>query len=259
MLSILGLCGNRPWRAVRLRRWDNLAKEIFAQARERGEVFHLWGHSREIEAHNDWQRLEDFLAWLGGQDIVSVCNADVPIQPPRLLVTAPYFKPRSGGLEEYTYQIAKGLQDNRKWQVAVVASGSSGGVATGKYQGLKVYHLPYMAVDFQYAVRVRLEPGAQAYYRGGAPRYYRGACPGSRHDRYYGGPGGEDTFRRHLSSRQHGKRTRLAGCAHSLLRSPDPAAGLAPGAPDHLLFALRAGLPADGPLRREVDGHQPGR
>src|ERR1017187_6847322 len=64
MLSVLDLCGPRPWRAVRLRRWDNLAKEVFMQARERGEVFHLWGHSHEIEAHNDWQRLEDFLAWL---------------------------------------------------------------------------------------------------------------------------------------------------------------------------------------------------
>ena len=143
MLSVLDLCRHRPWRAFRLRRWDNLAKEIFAQARERGEVFHLWGHSREIEAHNDWQRLEDFLAWLNEQNVVSVCNADVPIQSPRLLVTAPYFKPRSGGLEEYTYQIAKGLQDARNWQVAVVASGSRGGVTTGSYQGVKVYHLPY--------------------------------------------------------------------------------------------------------------------
>jgi glycosyltransferase involved in cell wall biosynthesis/peptidoglycan/xylan/chitin deacetylase (PgdA/CDA1 family) len=143
MSSVLELCGRRPWRALRLHRWDNLAKEVFAQARERGGVFHLWGHSREIEAHHDWERLEVFLAWLRRQDIVSVCNADVPIESPNVLVTVPYFKPSSGGVEEYTYQIAKGLQDARDWQVAVVASGDRGEVAESSYQGLKVYRLPY--------------------------------------------------------------------------------------------------------------------
>jgi glycosyltransferase involved in cell wall biosynthesis/peptidoglycan/xylan/chitin deacetylase (PgdA/CDA1 family) len=143
MLSVLDLCGPRPWRAVRLRRWDNLAKEVFMQARERGGVFHLWGHSREIEAHHGWERLEVFLAWLREQKIVSICNADVPIESPNLLVTVPYFKPSSGGVEEYTYQIAKGLQDVKDWQVAVVASGDRDEVETDSYQGLKVYRLPY--------------------------------------------------------------------------------------------------------------------
>jgi glycosyltransferase involved in cell wall biosynthesis/peptidoglycan/xylan/chitin deacetylase (PgdA/CDA1 family) len=143
MLSVLDLCRRRPWRALRLHRWDNLARELFLLARERGEVFHLWGHAREIEAHHDWPRLEAFLAWLAEQDIASVCNAEVPVQLPKLLVTSPYFKPRSGGVEEYAYQIAKGLQDTRHWDVAVVASGDRGELATGSYQGLRVYHLPY--------------------------------------------------------------------------------------------------------------------
>jgi glycosyltransferase involved in cell wall biosynthesis/peptidoglycan/xylan/chitin deacetylase (PgdA/CDA1 family) len=143
MVSVLDLCGRRPWRAFHLRRWDNLAKEVFAQARERGEVFHLWGHSREIEAHDDWQRLAAFLAWLHEQGVDSVCNADVPVESPNLLVTAPYFKPRSGGVEEYTYQIAKGLRDARNWRVTVVASGDRDEVARNSYHGLKVYHLPY--------------------------------------------------------------------------------------------------------------------
>jgi glycosyltransferase involved in cell wall biosynthesis len=143
MVSVLRLCRWRPWRIVRLRRWENLARELFAQARERGEVFHLWGHSHEIEAHNGWQRLEVFLAWLKEQDVISVCNADVPVHSPKLLITAPYFKPRSGGVEEYTYQIAKGLQDDKNWQVAVVTSGARAEVGTQSYRGLKVYYLPY--------------------------------------------------------------------------------------------------------------------
>jgi glycosyltransferase involved in cell wall biosynthesis/peptidoglycan/xylan/chitin deacetylase (PgdA/CDA1 family) len=144
IFSVLRLCGRRPWQVCRLHRWDNLAKVMFAQARERGEVFHLWGHSHEIEAHNCWRRLEAFLTWLREQpDVVYVCNADVPLRPPKLLITASYFKPHSGGLEEYAYQIAKGLQDNKGWRVAVVASGDKDEVSMSNYQGVKVYYLPY--------------------------------------------------------------------------------------------------------------------
>jgi len=144
MLSVLRLCDRRPWRVFSLRRWDNLGKVMFAQARDRGEVFHLWGHSHEIEAHNLWQRLEEFLGWLREQpDAIFACNADVPVPPPRLLVASPYFKPRGGGLEEYAYQIAKGLQDNLHWRVAVVTSGHKEEVKADHYQGLKIYRLAY--------------------------------------------------------------------------------------------------------------------
>src|ERR1035438_2480624 len=144
MLSVLRLCGRRPWRVFRLRRWDNLAKAMFALARERGEVFHLWGHSREIEAHDDWARLEAFFAWLKEQqDVVFVCNADLLISSPKLLVTTAYFKPHSGGVEEYSYQIAKGLQEYKEWQVVVVASGEKHELKMDSHQGVAVYYLPY--------------------------------------------------------------------------------------------------------------------
>jgi glycosyltransferase involved in cell wall biosynthesis len=70
-------------------------------------------------------------------------NAEASARPPRLLIAVPYFKPRSGGLEEYAYQIAKGLQGHRNWHVAVVASGDAAEVTMDSYQGIKVYHLPY--------------------------------------------------------------------------------------------------------------------
>jgi glycosyltransferase involved in cell wall biosynthesis len=143
ILSVLRLCGRRPWKVFRLRRWDNLAKAMFMQARERGEVFHLWGHSREIEADNNWGRLEAFLAWLKEQDVISVRNGEIETASPRVLVTAPYFKPRSGGLEEYAYQITKGLQEEKGWKAAVVASGNGDEVKMESYQGLKTYYLPH--------------------------------------------------------------------------------------------------------------------
>lgn len=37
-----------------------------------GRVFHLWGHSWEIEAHNLWKPLDDFLRRLGGLGVPSM-------------------------------------------------------------------------------------------------------------------------------------------------------------------------------------------
>ena len=144
MLSVLRLCGRRPWQLVRMRRWDNLAKAMFARARQRGEVFHLWGHSREIDLHQDWERLDAFLAWLSEQpDVIFSANADVPLAVPRALITAPYFKPHSGGLEEYSYRIAKGLQESMGWEVCVATSGRKPDAGTGSFQGVRVHRLPY--------------------------------------------------------------------------------------------------------------------
>jgi glycosyltransferase involved in cell wall biosynthesis len=82
-----------------------------------------------------------------GEDFITVnypiSNVNELTRSPRLLIAVPYFKPRSGGLEEYAYQIAKGLQDQHGWHVAVVASGDRDEVGMGSYQGVKVYYLPY--------------------------------------------------------------------------------------------------------------------
>lgn len=144
MLSVLRLCGRRPWQLMRMRRWDNLAKTMFAQARDRGEVFHLWGHSKEIDIHHHWERLEALLAWLSEQpDVVFAANGEVPLPPVRALITAPYFKPHSGGLEEYAFQIVKGLEDDHGWQVTVATSGNPPHVGTGDHQGITVHRMPY--------------------------------------------------------------------------------------------------------------------
>ena len=41
--------------------WDELAIEVFESVRARGGVFHLWGHSWEIDKNGDWDRLERVL------------------------------------------------------------------------------------------------------------------------------------------------------------------------------------------------------
>ena len=54
-----------PFSFVRYyRHWDVLAMAMFDRVMVRGGVFHLWGHSWEIENHKDWQRLEAVLKYI---------------------------------------------------------------------------------------------------------------------------------------------------------------------------------------------------
>ena len=41
--------------------WSKLARSLLSLALERGGVFHLWGHSWELQEAGQWQRLEDVL------------------------------------------------------------------------------------------------------------------------------------------------------------------------------------------------------
>lgn len=47
--------------ALHSRGWVALAKEMFSRTAECGGVFHLWGHSWEIEEESQWENLEAFL------------------------------------------------------------------------------------------------------------------------------------------------------------------------------------------------------
>jgi hypothetical protein len=52
------------WRALmhgRAQDWLNLVRSLLAHAVEGGGVFHLWGHSWELDANGQWGRLEDAL------------------------------------------------------------------------------------------------------------------------------------------------------------------------------------------------------
>jgi peptidoglycan-N-acetylglucosamine deacetylase len=47
------------------KRWDLAAMQLLKRACERGGIFHLWGHSWEIEAADEWGALERVLAVMG--------------------------------------------------------------------------------------------------------------------------------------------------------------------------------------------------
>jgi hypothetical protein len=45
--------------------WTRRVRSHLGQALESGGVFHLWGHSWEVEENGQWQRLEEVLRFLG--------------------------------------------------------------------------------------------------------------------------------------------------------------------------------------------------
>jgi peptidoglycan/xylan/chitin deacetylase (PgdA/CDA1 family) len=57
------------WRFVahgRPAAWTALADGFMREVRDRGGVFHLWGHSWELEETSQWQRLDEVLRFMSG-------------------------------------------------------------------------------------------------------------------------------------------------------------------------------------------------
>jgi len=59
--------------------WDILAKESLEYCIKRGGIYHLWGHSWEIEKNNDWEKLESVLDYIARRTNIDqrVSNGDL--------------------------------------------------------------------------------------------------------------------------------------------------------------------------------------
>lgn len=58
--------------------WDELAITMFEDIKEEGGVFHLWGHSWEIEKNKDWKRLERVLEYISkAENVRFVTNSEL--------------------------------------------------------------------------------------------------------------------------------------------------------------------------------------
>lgn len=62
--------------ALRAKDWMTVARKMLIRTIARGGVFHLWGHSWEIEQEQQWQELEEFLAFAGARLKNSSCVAN---------------------------------------------------------------------------------------------------------------------------------------------------------------------------------------
>jgi peptidoglycan-N-acetylglucosamine deacetylase len=58
--------------------WDSLGRAMFDRVAGMGGVFHIWGHSWEIDQHNDWERLEGMFSYLSARSGVQyVTNGEL--------------------------------------------------------------------------------------------------------------------------------------------------------------------------------------
>ena len=58
--------------------WEKLAIALFKHTCRTGGIFHLWGHSWEIEKNNGWQKLENVLAYIATkQDVLHQTNTEL--------------------------------------------------------------------------------------------------------------------------------------------------------------------------------------
>lgn len=59
--------------------WPALGHALLQHARRRGGVFHLWGHSWEVDACNGWSRLEDMMRLLADhtKEIPALTNGEI--------------------------------------------------------------------------------------------------------------------------------------------------------------------------------------
>lgn len=70
------------WRFVahgRSTEWPALARSLLRRAVERGGVFHLWGHSWELQSAGQWRRLDDVLRFMSEfeDEALSLTNGQV--------------------------------------------------------------------------------------------------------------------------------------------------------------------------------------
>jgi peptidoglycan/xylan/chitin deacetylase (PgdA/CDA1 family) len=58
--------------------WHTLARYFFDQTIKKGGIFHLWGHSWEIEKNNQWKKLEAIFEYISHrQDVAYVSNGNL--------------------------------------------------------------------------------------------------------------------------------------------------------------------------------------
>ncbi len=58
--------------------WDSLGRAMFDRVAGTGGVFHIWGHSWEIDQHNDWERLRGMFRYLSARSGVKyVTNGEL--------------------------------------------------------------------------------------------------------------------------------------------------------------------------------------
>jgi hypothetical protein len=72
----------QPVKLMRCLEWDALARAMFDHVVKNGGIYHIWGHSWEIDEHHDWERLENVFRYISADPRVSyVPNGELEAYP----------------------------------------------------------------------------------------------------------------------------------------------------------------------------------
>jgi glycosyltransferase involved in cell wall biosynthesis len=142
--SILKLVGFKKFIKA-YQNWDYFAIELFESIKKTGGVFHLWGHSWEIESNNDWERLENVLKHISNvENVEYIDNSQLSdLCKVKVAIITPYFPPEGGGLERYALEVSKRLSKNNNLDVFVITSTKckNNNIEEDVIDGIKIYKL----------------------------------------------------------------------------------------------------------------------
>jgi peptidoglycan/xylan/chitin deacetylase (PgdA/CDA1 family) len=78
ILKILRFSKFNPLKFYENLNWEHRAKRMFDYVLKYGGMYHLWGHSWEIEKNHYWHKLEDLLAYISNrQNLKYLTNSEV--------------------------------------------------------------------------------------------------------------------------------------------------------------------------------------
>jgi peptidoglycan/xylan/chitin deacetylase (PgdA/CDA1 family) len=70
-LSAFRIWGRNRLTLKSLMDWETRAKEMFDLRLETGGIYHLWGHSSEIQLNGEWEKLENVFKYVSSREGVS--------------------------------------------------------------------------------------------------------------------------------------------------------------------------------------------
>lgn len=76
--KIVKLAKLRPTTIRHYLEWDSLGRGLFDAIAATGGIFHIWGHSWEVDKNNDWERLDGMFRYLSARPGVTyVTNGEL--------------------------------------------------------------------------------------------------------------------------------------------------------------------------------------
>lgn len=124
--------------------WEQLAILAFEEARKTGGIYHLWGHSWEIEKYDGWQKLSRVLSYMRNNTQLSQRKTNIETlgffrAKKKLYYDKQYKKPRDKMVSGYVQKLISGF-DKKGFRILDIGCGD--GYVSGLFK-----EADYLGVD----------------------------------------------------------------------------------------------------------------